>query len=115
MMCRYCVYWLEAKSCGFQEQSEEADAEFVEKQIRRKMARSRKCIKANKEVLSRDISCQDFVLYRNFWCDRLSQINAVVACIAQQIKQHKNCQKCRQGRLFWRYIEATQLEEKEIA
>jgi len=110
MSCKYCVHWLEALSHGFQEQDEDADAEFVEKQVRRKTAGTRKCLVTNKEVGIHNVSCPDFVLYHNFYCTKLSQQNSVLACIARQRKQHEDCKGCRQGSLLWRYIQATQLE-----
>lgn len=115
MACKYCLHWLEALSHGFQEQDEDADAEFLEKQVRRKTAGTRKCLVTNKEVLGWQSSCPNFVLYHIFWCERHYQQNAVPACIARQKNQHEDCKRCRQGGLLWKYIQSTQLDEKEIA
>ena len=111
MMCEYCSSWSSAERYGFQDQDE--GDETAEKQVRRKTTGSRRCLRANKDVLAKTPSCKDFTLHPVFWCQRNSQVYDAIVCIARQKKKFENCPGCRQGAMLWRYFTAFTFQENK--
>lgn len=101
MICRYCSHWYQAKRGGFQDNDEDSESE---KQIRRSTVGARLCHEAGVDVLEKDLVCERFSLYWNFWCDHCDQCYDIDICIARQQKNYPDCYRCRQGGLIWSYV-----------
>lgn len=117
MYCKYCSNWYSAKRTGYQEEENEEDTKKS-----RKTAGTRNCLFSSKEITLKTESCENFVLYHNFWCNKNEHWKDINACISSQERSsfmsiYILCKKCEQGikiKAFktWESQTATKIEKE---